>query len=159
MPQGFGKPQPKKINYLVERAVRYCHKRQPEKLDRIFDNLPLELNQQVLVETVAALHDDIDTQAWFCGYFAGVINRSEDSERQYSITLLSKLLIKSGMEAFEDFVPYPGCQLVIVNTKKFAALPPSVQALMQEAFELTETSGKEVQRVNNALLEELTIKK
>ncbi|MHC5822242.1 MAG: hypothetical protein ACYT04_41975, partial [Nostoc sp.] len=43
-----------------ENAVRYCHKRHPEALDKIFDNLPVKLNQQVLDGTVAALKKDID---------------------------------------------------------------------------------------------------
>ncbi|MCC5610822.1 hypothetical protein LC612_29770 [Nostoc sp. CHAB 5834] len=39
--KGFGQSQPTKIEILVESAVRYCHKRHPQGLDSIFDNLPL----------------------------------------------------------------------------------------------------------------------
>jgi len=41
--KGFGQPQPTKIDKLVESAVCYCHKRHPEALDQIFDNLPVKL--------------------------------------------------------------------------------------------------------------------
>ncbi|MBN3947075.1 MAG: hypothetical protein HWQ38_11550 [Nostoc sp. NMS7] len=33
--KGFGQRQPTKIDKLVESAVRYCHKRHPEALDKI----------------------------------------------------------------------------------------------------------------------------
>ncbi|MHC5718202.1 MAG: hypothetical protein ACYTX0_40485 [Nostoc sp.] len=62
--KGFGQSQPTKIDKLVESAVRYCHKRHPEALDKIFDNLPVKLNQQVLDGTVAALKKDIDSLSW-----------------------------------------------------------------------------------------------
>ncbi|KAF3884080.1 hypothetical protein AB0758_33045 [Tolypothrix bouteillei VB521301_2] len=38
--KGFGQRQPTKTDKLVDRAVRYCQKREPEGLDQIFDNLP-----------------------------------------------------------------------------------------------------------------------
>ena len=40
--KGFGQRQPTKIDKIVESAVRYCQKRNPEALDAIFDNLFLE---------------------------------------------------------------------------------------------------------------------
>ncbi|MBE8969042.1 hypothetical protein IQ277_23315 [Nostocales cyanobacterium LEGE 12452] len=45
--KGFGQRQPTKIDKLIESAVCYCHKRHPEALDQIFDNLPVNLNQRV----------------------------------------------------------------------------------------------------------------
>jgi hypothetical protein len=56
--KGFGQPQPTKIDKLIESAVRYCQKRNPEALDKIFDNLPVKLNEQVLYGTVTS-------QIWF----------------------------------------------------------------------------------------------
>lgn len=105
--KGFGQPQPSKTDKLVEQVVRYCQKRHPEALDQIFDNLPVgrtvpeyqRLNQQILTGTTNALTGDIDTLAWFCGYIASEINRSEDNNKpHHPITLLSKLLIKHGMQ-------------------------------------------------------------
>lgn len=46
--KGCGQSQPRKIEKLVESAVRYCHQRSPEALNSIFDNLPVNLNQQVV---------------------------------------------------------------------------------------------------------------
>ncbi|MEH2096895.1 hypothetical protein [Nostoc sp.] len=156
--KGFGQPQPTKIDKLVESAVRYCHKRQPEALDKIFDNLPVKLNQQVLDGTVAALKKDIDSLSWLCGYFASEINSTSDNDKSYHpITLLSKLLIKSGMQPFVDFMPYIGCRISILNNDKFEALPPRVQAAVKEAFDVVETSGEEAQRINEALLRELEV--
>jgi len=158
MPQGFGKPQPTKIDKLVERAVKHCHQRSPERLDQIFDNLSVELNERVLFRTLAALRTDTDTLAWFCGYFAGAINKSEDNNKpSHSITLLSKLLIKHGMQPFADFSPYPGCRLMILNTEKFETLPEKVQALLQETFDVTERTPEEARQVNDALMEELMV--
>jgi hypothetical protein len=156
--RGFGQPQSTKTDKLIESVVRYCHKRHPEALDKIFDNLPVELNKKLLASTVTVLSGDTDTLAWFCGYFAGAINCSEDNQKpHHPITLLSKLLIKYGMQPFSDFMPYPGCRLVILNTEKFGALPAEVQAAVQQAYEVTETIGEEAQRVNNALLQELVV--
>ncbi|MHC5862734.1 hypothetical protein [Nostoc sp.] len=156
--KGFGQPQPTKIDKIVESAVRYCHKRQPESLDQIFDNLPVKLNQQVLDGTVAALKKDIDSLSWLCGYFASEINSTSDNDKPYHpITLLSKLLIKSGMQPFVDFMPYIGCRISILNNDKFEALPPKVQAAVKETFDVVETSGEEAQRINEALLRELEV--
>jgi hypothetical protein len=157
MPQGFGKPQPTKIDKLVEQVLQHSRDRNPEALDKILDNSPVELNRQLVAATVAALHQDIDTLAWFCGYFAGVINRSEDNNKPSSIVLLSKLLIKSGMQPFVDFAPYPGCRLIIINTDKFEALPEKVQVLVGEAFDVVERTSEEAQKINNALIEELVV--
>ena len=81
MSKGFGQPQPTKTDKLIEQAVLHATKHDPESLDRIFDNLPIKLNEQVLLGAVAkltggiaALTKDIDTLAWLCGYFAGEIN-------------------------------------------------------------------------------------
>lgn len=65
--KGFGQRQPTKIDKLVEYAVHSCHKRQPEALDKIFDNLPVKLNEQVLKSTLTALAQDIDSLSWLCG--------------------------------------------------------------------------------------------
>ncbi|MEJ6487789.1 hypothetical protein N0Y54_42230 [Nostoc punctiforme UO1] len=156
--KGFGQSQPTKTDKLVESAVRYCHKRHPEALDSIFDNLPVNLNQRVVTGILAALQKDIDTLSWFCGYMASEINRSEDNQKpHHPIAELSKTLITSGMEPFTDFMPYPGCRIVILNSEKFEALPPRVQAAVKEAFDVVETSGEEAQRRNEALLRELEV--
>ncbi|TBR56611.1 hypothetical protein B4U84_28620 [Westiellopsis prolifica IICB1] len=133
--KGFGQPQPTKTDKLVEQVVCYCHKRHPEALDQIFDNSPVDLNKQLVAGTVTVLSGDTDTLAWFCGYFAGAINCSEDNQKPHPITLLSKLLIKHQMQPFSDFMPYPGSRLVILNTEKFEALPTEVQKLVQQAYE------------------------
>ncbi|QIR41789.1 hypothetical protein HCG51_34330 (plasmid) [Tolypothrix sp. PCC 7910] len=156
--KGFGQSQPTKIDNLVESAVRYCQKRNPEALDKIFDNLPVKLNKQVLDGTVAALQKDIDSLSWLCGYFASEINSTSDNDKPYHpITLLSKLLMKSGMQPFVDFIPNIGCRISILNTDKFAALPPRVQAAVKAGFEAVETSGEEAQRINEALLQEFEV--
>ncbi|MFS0518518.1 hypothetical protein ACEYW6_28015 [Nostoc sp. UIC 10607] len=156
--KGFGQPQPTKIDKLVESAVRYCHKRHPEALDQIFDNLPVKLNQQVVTGILATLQKDIDTLSWFCGYMASEINRSEDNQKSHHpIAELSKTLIKSGMEPFTDFMPYPGCRIVILNSEKFESLPQEVQAVVQQVFDIRESSPEEAHRVNNALLQELVV--
>ena len=156
--KGFGQPQPTKIDKIVESAVYFCNNRHPEALDKIFDNLPVKLNEQVLYGTITALEKDIDSLSWLCGYFAGEINRTEDNQKpRHSIAELSKLLITLGMEPFGDFAPYPGCRIVILNTDKFESLPEEVQAIVQQAFNVTEQSGEEAQRINDALLQELTV--
>ncbi|MEH2376190.1 hypothetical protein [Nostoc sp.] len=156
--KGFGQSQPTKIDKLVENAVGYCHKRHPEALDKIFDNLSVKLNQQVLDGTVAALKKDIDSLSWLCSYFASEINSSSDNDKPYHpIMLLSKLLMKSGMQPFVDFMPYVGCRISILNNEKFEALPPKVQAAVKEGFDVTETSGEEAQKINEALLRELSV--
>jgi hypothetical protein len=66
--KGFGQRQPTKTHKLVERAVHCCRMRQPEKLDQIFDNLPVKLNNQVLDDTLSALKEDVDSLGWLCGY-------------------------------------------------------------------------------------------
>jgi hypothetical protein len=156
--KGFGQSQPTKIDKLIESAVRYCHKRHPETLDSIFDYLPVNLNQRVVTGILAALQKDIDTLSWFCGYMASEINRTEDNQKpHHPITKLSKTLITLGMEPFTDFMPYPGCRLVILNSEKFESLPESVQTIVQQAFDIRESSGTEAQRINDALLQELMV--
>lgn len=144
-------------NQLIEQVLHHTIQGNPESLDKILDNSPVELNRQLLAATITALHDDIDTLAWFCGYFAGAINRSEDNNKPHSIVLLSKLLIQSGMEPFADFAPYPGCRIMIVNTDKFAHLPEKVRLLVREAFDVAERTAEEAQRINNTLMEELVV--
>ncbi|BAY14210.1 hypothetical protein [Calothrix sp. NIES-2098] len=61
------------------------------------------------------------------------------------------------MQPFVDFMPDIGCRISILNTDKFAALPPKVQAAVKEAFEVVETSGEEAQRINEALLKEFEV--
>ncbi|NJL80009.1 MAG: hypothetical protein HC836_42850 [Richelia sp. RM2_1_2] len=156
MPKGFGKPQPSKIDKLVERVVHYSQKRQPEALDQIFDNVNNHLNNEVVASALAIL--DADTKSWLCGYFASEINSTQDNNKpHHPIVLLSKLLIKSGMEPFSDFMPYPGCRIMIINYEKFEALPPKVQALVQKSFDVTESNREETRQVNDALLEELMV--
>jgi len=164
--KGFGVKPSSKTDKLIELVVCYCQKRSSEALDQIFDNLPVgrtvqeyqRLNQQILTGTTNALTGDIDTLAWFCGYIASEINRSEDNHKpHHPITLLSKLLIKHGMQPFADFSPYPGCRLIIINTEKFAALPEQVQKLVQSAFDVMESTDEQAIQVNNALLEELVV--
>ncbi|MDB9372316.1 hypothetical protein [Nodularia sphaerocarpa] len=156
--KGFGQPQPTQIDKLVEFAVRSCYQRHPEGLDKIFDNVPAKLKEQVLYGTLAALGTDIDSVSWLCGYFASEINSSSDNDKPYHpMTLLSKVLIKSGMQPFVDFMPYIGCRISILNKDKFEALPASIQALVKDIFTVTETSGEEAQRINEALLQELEV--
>jgi len=88
--KGFGQSQPTKIDKLVESAVRYCHQRSPEGLDRIFDHQPIGLNQQtiglnqqIITGIVAAFQKDIDTLSWFCSYMASEINHREDNYKPY----------------------------------------------------------------------------
>ena len=156
--KGFGQPQPTKTDKLVEQVVHHCQKCSPQALDQIFDNLPVKLNKQVLDGTVAVLDKDIDTLSWLCGYFAGEINSTSDNNKPYHfITVLSKLLIKSGIQPFVDFVPYIGCRISILNIDKFEALPAKVQAAVKEAFDVMEHSGEEVQGINEALLAEMQV--
>jgi hypothetical protein len=157
----FEQWQPFEFDTLIDRILHYCHTRHPEALDRIFDALPQDdeiLSQQLLVETVAQLQADVDTLGWFCGYMASEINCCEDSDRpQLPMTELSKKLIKAGMQAFVDFVPYPGQRLVIVNPEKFAALPVPLLAGLRDAFDLMEQSGEQLQQVNEALRQEFRV--
>lgn len=89
---------------------------------------------------------------------ASEINRTEDNQKpHHPIAELSKTLITSGMEPFTDFMPYPGCRIVILNSEKFESLPESVQAVVQQAFNIKESTGKEAQRINDALLQELVV--
>ncbi len=156
--KGFGQPQPTKTDKLVEQAVRYCHKRNPEALDQIFDNLSVNLNKQVVAGCLAAFCDDIDTRSWLCGYFAGEINRAEDNHKPcHPIIELSRTLIEAGVEPFSDFMPYPGCRIVILNADKFEALPAEIRNTVQQAFDVMENSNEHLQRFNDALLQELVV--
>ena len=154
--KGFGKPQPSQINKLVEQTLNHCRKQNPEGLDRIFDKLPVEFNKKILAGVLADLDDDTDNLAWFCGYLAGEVNRSEDNGKpRHPISLLSKILIKYGMRPFEDFSPDPGCRLMILNAQKFEALPEDIQALVKGTFKIIERTGEEAKQINDALLKEL----
>jgi hypothetical protein len=156
--KGFGKSQPTKTEKLIEQAVTACQDRRPEALDKIFDALPVTLNKQVLDGALDALKEDINSLAWLCGYFAGEINRSQDNEKlENPIVLLSKLLMKCGMQPFVDFMPYTGCRISILNSAKFESLPEKVQTLVHKAFDVREDSFEEVQRINDALLAEMMV--
>ncbi len=156
--KGFGQSQPTKTEKLIERVVQSACDRSPEFLDRIFDNLPVKINSQVLDGAIVILEKDTDTLAWLCGYFAGEINSSKDNDKSHTpITLLSKLLMKYGMKPFVDFMPYTGCRISILNADKFEALPIKVQAVVKEAFELVEHSDEEAQKINDALLAEMMV--
>jgi hypothetical protein len=158
MSKGFGPHQPTKTDKLVEQAVRYATKRNPESLDRIFDNLPIKLNEQVLFGAVGALAKDIDTLAWLCGYFSGEINRTSDNDKPYHpIILLSKLLMKYGMKPFADFTPTTGCRITILDTDKFEALPPNVREVVEAGFDAREMSDEDFKRINDALLAEMVV--
>ncbi|MEH2160243.1 MAG: hypothetical protein V7K38_04185 [Nostoc sp.] len=61
------------------------------------------------------------------------------------------------MFSFTDFMPYPGCRLVILNSEKFESLPDDIQAIVQQAFDIRESSPQEAQQVNNALMQELVV--
>ena len=164
--KGFGQPQPTKIDKIIERIVRYCQKRSPEALDKIFDSLPVgltveeyrHLNQQVTDGAVAALSGDIDALAWFCGYIASEINCSEDNHQpHHPITELAKFLIQVGMQPFEDFMPYPGCRLVIINNDKLQALSEPIKAKLQMAFNMMQNSPQQFLQMNETLLEEMVV--
>jgi hypothetical protein len=115
MSKGFGVKPPKK-DKLVKQVVRHCRNRCPEKLDKIFDALQVGRTQaehqriayKLLTLSIAALNDDIESASWFCAYFAVEINHVLDNEKHGPIEKLSQILIKSQMQPFVDFVPYPG---------------------------------------------------
>jgi len=156
--KGFGQSQPTKTEKLIERVVQSACDRSPESLDRVFDNLPVKINSQVLDGAIATLEKDTGTLAWLCGYFAGEINISEDNNKSHNpITLLSKLLIKYGMKPFVDFMPYTGCRISVLNADKFEALPRQVRDAIQQVCKVTEISAEEAQRINDALLQEMEV--
>jgi hypothetical protein len=158
MSKGFGVKPPNKTDKLVEQAVRYAQKRNPEALDQIFDNLPVKINSQVLQGVIVALSEDIDTFAWLCGYFAGEINSTRDNDKSHQpITLLSKLLIKHGMKPFKDFMPYLGNRITILDADKFETLPAKVREVVKEGFDFRETSDEEMKRINDALEAEMSV--
>ncbi len=165
MSKGFGAKPPSKTDKLANMVVHYCQQRCPEKLDEIFDALPLKRTQvehqriaeKLLELSIAALNDDIESTCWFCGYFAGEINRVEDNEKHGPIENLSQVLIKSGMQPFVDFVPYPGRRIIIANIEKFKTLPVDVQQAVQQFYQVSETSSEEAQLINDAILSELMV--
>ncbi len=53
--KGFGQSQPTKTEKLIDRVVQSTRDRSPESLDRVFDNLPVKLNQQVLEGAIGIL--------------------------------------------------------------------------------------------------------
>lgn len=61
------------------------------------------------------------------------------------------------MEPFSDFMPYPGCRIVILNADKFEALPAEIRNTVQQAFDVMENSNEHLQQVNDALLQELVV--
>lgn len=164
--KGFGQTQPTKTDKLVEQVVRCCHQRYPEGLDQVFDRLPVDhtvkeykrLNEELVAGTIASLQQDTDTLSWFCGYMASEINCTSDNYRpRHPITELSQTLIEAGMEPFIDFIPYPGCRIVIANIDKFESLQKEVKTQVQRIFKVTERSGEHLQQLNDALLEELVV--
>ncbi len=161
--RGFGKTE---ADLLIEQVVRLCHARSPEILDVVFNSLDSkrtakqyqQLNQKVLWGSVAAIKGDIETLSWFCSYLSSEINRTEDNNRpHHPIQDLAKILIAAGMRPLDDFMPYPGCRIVIMNTKKFETLPDVVKTTVQEAFEVIRRTSEEVQGINDVLLEELVV--
>jgi hypothetical protein len=167
MSNNFDPFQSTETNQLwVDRVVRYCQKRSPEALDRVFDAMTKGCtltegewrSEQVIVGTLAQVGTDLDTLAWFCGYMAGEINRREDNQREHlPLTHLSKQLIEWEFQPFLDFVPYPGQRIVILSVEKVAALPPELQAELEAKFDLMERSGEELQQVNEALMQEMFV--
>jgi hypothetical protein len=166
MAEGFGKVPPTDSDRWVEQIVRHCRERQPEALDCIFDKMHVgrtveasgRLSQRVMAGVCTQLQPDVDTLAWFCGYLASEINRSEDNERdRLPLTELSKKLINLGFTVFKDFVPYSGRRIVIVSPEKFEALPESERTEIEQAFTLLEESGEQLWQINEALREELMV--
>jgi len=158
--QGFAQsPSPgRKIGNVVRLAKTYCRQRSPELLDRIFDNLPSEISQQIMQGIAVGFQDDADTLGWFCGYVAGEINRSEDNQSTHQpITELSKTLIRAGMKPFTDFLPYPVCRLVILNPEKFGLLPGEVKAVLQKGFVVDERTPEQSHQINDALRQEFLV--
>lgn len=164
---GFGKPKQTEESKLIERMVHYCQKRNPEALDRLLDSVHMghtaqeseRLSYSLTHGTVTQIQSDIDTLSWFCGYMASEINRSEDNDRSLPVTGLAKKLIQAGMQPFEDFAPYPGRRLVIINDEKVKTLPEALQTELRASFDLTETSGEEFDQINEAIRQELIVTK
>jgi hypothetical protein len=162
---GFGKPKQTEADKLIERMVHHCRKRNPEALDRLLDSVHVGHTRQeserlsyVLTHgTLAQIESDIETLSWFCGYMCDEINTREESDRPLPITQLAKKLIEAGMKPFEDFVPYPGRRLVIINDEKAKTLPEELQAELKERFGLRETSDEELDQMNEAIREELMV--
>lgn len=156
--KGFGQSQPTKLDKLIQQAADSCRRREPEALDKIFDNLPVEMNNKVLKGTLRELNKDIDSLSWLCGYFASEINSSDDNNKpRQPIILLSKLLMKYNLAPFIDFMPYTGCRIHIIDTDKFDALPVKVRKTINGAFEVLERSTEEAQQINDALLAEILV--
>ncbi|NEP03223.1 MAG: hypothetical protein F6K58_32215 [Symploca sp. SIO2E9] len=151
---GFGEPRQSETDELIERIVRYCRQRNPESLDRIFDNM--RLNRPAMVAIAVALQEDIEALSWFCSYMASETNRSEDNLKSCNpIKTFSGILIKFGMQPFLDFVPYPGARIIISNQEKFKALPETIKVKLEQAFNIQEHSPHQVQKINDALMQEL----
>ncbi len=156
--KGFGQSQ-LNIENLAQLVVHYCNLRCPEALDEVFDNLPMNVNEEVLSVSIKLLNGDIDALGWFCGYMASEINCSNDNYRSiHPITELSKTLIKSGMQPFVDFMPYIGCRLIIDNIDKFATLPESTKIALQ-CYRIVENSGEQFKNTNDALMSEMMVER
>ena len=162
---GFGKPKQAEDKKLIDQMVRYCWNRNLEALDRLLDSVhanhpPHESERLSYVLTHGTLDQiqfDIDTLSWFCGYLCDEINICEDGNQHLPITQLAKKLIEAGMQPFEDFVPYPGRRLVIVNDEKAKSLPEALQTELETGFDLMKTSSEELQQINEAIREELSV--
>jgi hypothetical protein len=160
MTKGFGPPQKTPFDHLVDRIQRYCQKRSPEALDRVFHALPqndAQYSHRVLVATAAQLAPDLDSIGWFCSYLASEVNHAEDSDRYLAIGQLCSTLILLGFEPFADFMPYPGQRIVILETEKFEALPQSIQAKLNHLFEIQQKAGEEFEKINEAIRQELIV--
>lgn len=144
---------------FIDRIVRLCHKKQPEALDRIFDNPVLqapEMSEQVLSGCVASLQSEPDILAWWCGYMCSEINRSEDNDRTHlPMTTLARKLIDAGLLPYQDFMPYPGQRLVFLNGDLFETLPPQLQTEIQAAFDVERPSDEQFRQNNEAIRQEL----
>lgn len=151
-----------KINDIATEVMYCCYERNPEALDNIFDNLSRDEYQSIthkLLEAISILlKKDVDTLAWFCGYMASEINRTEDNFKPiHPITLLSEVLIRAGMQPFVDFTPYPTCRLIISNITKFESLPQEIKTVVQDIFSTMEADSQEAKQINDALLQELVV--
>jgi hypothetical protein len=149
---------PTNIKQLVELAIRHCHRREPEGLDRIFDTVAEPVKKQVLSGTLARLQGNAEDIAWLCSYFASETNRSEDNQKTHRpVMQLARVFVESGMIAFQDFMPYSGCRLAVINKDKFEALSSEIKAKMASAYNVLPVSMEQFQRSNEAILKELVV--
>ena len=162
---GLGTPRQTEESKLLERMVRYCQKRNPEALDHLLNSVHVghtahnseRLSYVLTHGVIEQVQSDLDTLSWFCRYMASEINRSEDNYGALPVTKLARKLIEAGMQPFEDFAPYLGRRLVVINDEKVKTLPDALQAELKASFDLTETSGEEFSQINEAIRQELIV--